>query len=655
MLENPFLYSLAITLVHFIWQGSLVALLLKLALTFTPARNPQLRYAFSGIAMLANLLLPLTTFFVVYHADLERITNNSEMITTLIKNISTTDESDLLANLVEYLPFLALFWLVSISYLSIKLLFDIHYVRQLTKVDIIATEKPLAQRFIQLADEMHLTRMPQLLISLKAEIPMAVGWLKPMVILPVAMLAGLSSAQLEMLLLHELAHIKRHDYLVNFIQTLVEILLFFHPAVRWVSTQMRNEREFCSDDIAVHHCCKPIAYARTLTETAALCQKHTTHSIPQMALAASGGDLKQRVIRLIDAQCTSSNDLGKWFAGIFLLVSLLLISSRQFLSLPILEDKLTYLPFYSSQTTVSSQQGINNVTANPTATTNVTAKYSPTVELLNANATSQAINDSTNLKKIATNKQTSDVVVVNAKSSGNFKRSIAAKNKEKNSARVLPKYIKVLNDAEQAKPQTVLANSIQQAETNKRNKAKANKNIASKKLPTVVETKHSAIVTSQNKAKKILSEDIAAPVPTTTTTNNHLKSILDKYKLPANPYAKQISALSQPIKSADTAIISTKVEQQTPLKKAAQLLYSYSPKYPQTAKRKKLELEVFVRFTVGTDGYVHNIVFDQQSKTSYFRRAIRSAMRKWHFQPAEINGDKVESSMSRIFSFSLKN
>jgi len=79
-----------------------------------------------------------------------------------------------------------------------------------------------------LVKQIHLTITPKLLISLKVDVPMAIGWLKPVVLLPANMITGLNSAQLEMLILHELAHIRRHDYLVNFLQTLVEILLFFH-------------------------------------------------------------------------------------------------------------------------------------------------------------------------------------------------------------------------------------------------------------------------------------------------------------------------------------------------------------------------------------------------------------------------------------------
>ncbi len=176
---------------------------------------------------------------------------------------------------------------------------------------------------------------------------MAIGWIKPVVLLPASMITGLTPAQLDMLLLHELAHIRRHDYLVNLIQSFVEIVLFFHPAVFWVSKQMRIEREYCSDDIAVQHCGDALAYAHTLTDTASLCNKHR-HAIPTMAMAASGGDLKQRVLRLVNHHsCTTAYDKSKWLVSVVIVCSFLLLTSREL-------AQLTYLDMSSNSAPTSN-------------------------------------------------------------------------------------------------------------------------------------------------------------------------------------------------------------------------------------------------------------------------------------------------------------
>ena len=123
---------------------------------------------------------------------------------------------------------------------------------------------------LRLARRLHLTRRISLLESRLVDVPTVVGWIKPVVLLPVSALAGLSAEQLEAILAHELAHIRRHDYLVNLLQTLVETLLFYHPAVWWLSGRIRAERENCCDDLAVSLCGDPVTYASALADLEAL-------------------------------------------------------------------------------------------------------------------------------------------------------------------------------------------------------------------------------------------------------------------------------------------------------------------------------------------------------------------------------------------------
>ena len=122
----------------------------------------------------------------------------------------------------------------------------------------------------------------------------SIGWLKPVILIPTSALAGLSPLQLEAILAHELAHIRRHDYLVNLLQTLVETLLFYHPAVWWVSKQIRIERENCCDDLAVSLCGDPILYAQALADL-----EHLRGAGTNLVLAANGGSLLHRVKRLL--------------------------------------------------------------------------------------------------------------------------------------------------------------------------------------------------------------------------------------------------------------------------------------------------------------------------------------------------------------------
>src|SRR5580693_5112634 len=132
------------------------------------------------------------------------------------------------------------------------------------------------------------------LVSALVQAPVVVGWLKPVVLVPVGALAGLPPEQIEALLAHELAHIRRHDYLVNILQSIAEALLFYHPAVWWISNHIRNERELCCDDVAVAISGDAFIYARALVD---LEQYRPAHLNP--ALAANGGSLRERIGRLL--------------------------------------------------------------------------------------------------------------------------------------------------------------------------------------------------------------------------------------------------------------------------------------------------------------------------------------------------------------------
>jgi TonB family protein len=144
-----------------------------------------------------------------------------------------------------------------------------------------------------LRKRMKLARPVRVLVSAVADCPSVVGWIRPVVLLPAATVLGLTPQQLEAVLAHELAHILRYDDLVNMLQTAVETLLFYHPAVWWASARIRQERELCCDDLAVDTCGDALCYARALTRLERL--RVTT---PTLAMGSTGGPLWYRIQRL---------------------------------------------------------------------------------------------------------------------------------------------------------------------------------------------------------------------------------------------------------------------------------------------------------------------------------------------------------------------
>ena len=628
ILQSTVFYSLALTLLHFLWQGLLIAFGLKLLLLSIAHTKPQLRYGLSTLAMLLSLLLPLFTFLIIYPQEgmpLDSTISQATNIQTLTQQMSFFNYTffnykgfveSLPSTVYSALPYLSVLWLISVITLSIKLLIEIYNVNQLPKSGSLQPKPELLVRFNALVKKIGLTKAPLLLISLKAEVPMAIGWLKPIVLLPVSMLTSLNSAQLEMLILHELAHIRRHDYLVNFLQTLIEILLFFHPAVAWISKQMRNEREYCSDDIAVHYCGDPIAYAHTLTDTAALlCAKHPLHqTIPVMAMTASGGDLKQRVVRLVNHHCSSNNNISKWFAASSIIFALILVLSQQLLIQPILSLWKTH-PSWQQNFTSSFNSKTNKLMINALAVN----KADPFFE----GSIAQQLLLTENSNKTANINSIKEIFIQNLQAQTNTQTAI-------NAVTILvPKQIEPLKKVV-AQSKTSRPISFQVTHTDNKKiefiQNKQTKYPISKKIIEPLFVTHPLISAETSTVELAFKR---------TDSTNSLSSN-------KNPYAEQIAQLSN-----EQTIL--------PVLYTATQLKSIDPVYPNMAKRKGIEIEVKVNFTIDINGQIKNIQFTPQSKINYFKRSILTAIKQWRFSPARLGIKPIESQMSKIFFFSLKN
>lgn len=686
LFNSPFLYSLSLTLVHFLWQGFLVAFILKSLLFIIDKNKSKLRYTLATLAMLSNALLAMLTFTMVYPDTNAGINSYLSPIplTSLVNELTQQNAlltyQELIPSVLAYsLPYISLLWLVTIIILSSKLLIEIRNVNNLPMHSSISPSSALSARFDELAKQIKLAKTPKLLISLKAEVPMAIGWLKPVVLLPASMVTGLNSAQLEMLILHELAHIRRHDYLVNFLQTLIELLFFFHPCVHWIGKQMRNEREYCSDDIAVQHCGDAIAYAHTLTDTASLCAKNHFHTIPTMAMAASGGDLKERVLRLVDHHCAPTNNTSKWLAAASLLLALALLSVNQLLTMPFAQQLNNQFP-WQEQSIVSSNFASKTITA---INVNQTNKDNQSTTLLNDSIAQQLLR-SKDSQPINSVKETSE----------HQRISTLPVNNETGFTAAIVEPIAISNDQNIIKTEaTIKYNKLASIETHKKvvsddNEALANieKHIQSdSSTGTLLPATKSDLLRANNSLSSSTNvQQLATTKPLDTLTlssietsksmtqtalvneqsSNNKKDAYRQlsYKQEVYKLAEQNKRYQASSATSKDSELAPKAIEVAPSKNEAvkvatsfeaKLLNSINPVYPNLAKRRGLEMEVKVDFTIDRDGKVKDINFSQQSKLIYFKSAIRSAIRKWRFSPAVINNRKVESKMSKIFSFSL--
>jgi beta-lactamase regulating signal transducer with metallopeptidase domain len=343
LLAKPFFQALGWALIHFIWQGALVAALYATARVMLRRASSDTRYGAACAAMLLMLALPVATLILALPSSTEA--TGSYNVTPYVSESPSRSQAgssigDLSGALWQHpaysssaeakpplingsfkqwaesrfnavMPWLVALWFTGVFFLSVRFLGGLALVQRLKRAQTSPAVRVWQERLDSLREQLRVSRGVRLCESALVEVPTVIGWLRPVILVPASLFTGLSAPQLEALLAHELAHIRRYDYLVNLIQTAVETLLFYHPAVWWVSAQLREEREHCCDDLAVAVCNDVLVYARAL----AALEQIRSH-MPQPAVAANGGSLLKRIQRLVSGPAPLSHGFDSWLAGL---------------------------------------------------------------------------------------------------------------------------------------------------------------------------------------------------------------------------------------------------------------------------------------------------------------------------------------------------
>ncbi|MEO8591942.1 MAG: GWxTD domain-containing protein [Candidatus Solibacter sp.] len=292
--QSPEAPALAWTIVHSLWQGAAAAALLALALSVL--RSPRARYTAGCVALLAMLAAFGVTFAwqLEHPALLPHTTRTLRLIPPPEGANQPFDELPSPFRAQDYLPWLAPLWLAGVTLFQVRGVAAWWSARRLRDRGVCAAAAIWQERLLALSGRLAIARPVVLLESALSEVPVVIGYLRPVILMPVGLLTGLPSEQVEGILLHELAHIRRHDYVVNLLQILVENLLFYHPATWWISGTIRAERENCCDDLAVATQGDALAYASALTALEA-----NRGAVRDAVLAATGGSLMKRIRRLL--------------------------------------------------------------------------------------------------------------------------------------------------------------------------------------------------------------------------------------------------------------------------------------------------------------------------------------------------------------------
>jgi D-alanyl-D-alanine endopeptidase (penicillin-binding protein 7) len=291
------------TLLHFVWQGALIgasAALLLLLLRRAPATQ---RYLVACIALLMCAAWPAAGLAqrLLAPAGPALATDPASGPAALAALAAFAGlGNDWQAALRSHLGGVVAFWLACIVALGARSALGLLWIGRAARDG--GADLAWQARLSAMAQRFGITRPVRLRIVSTLASPMTAGWWRPVVLVPGALVTGMPPELLEALLAHELAHVRRHDYLVNLLQNVIEILLFYHPVVWWLSRRIRSERELIADELAASQSGEPRRLALALSELEKL--QFSNH---HLALGAHGGDLMKRIKHLLQPQPAASN------------------------------------------------------------------------------------------------------------------------------------------------------------------------------------------------------------------------------------------------------------------------------------------------------------------------------------------------------------
>jgi beta-lactamase regulating signal transducer with metallopeptidase domain len=309
---NHHLESLGWTLLHFCWQAGAIALVYWLAETALSKARSQTRYVLALAALLMMLIAALATF--TYEESTNRPDSRIPSAVSFLTARTAVDASglagqidiDALASsnrpsqwpMPSLLTWLDMAWLAGVACLSMRTLVGLQMIRRLRRRSLMKAPEAVRVNFSIICRRLGISRKVRLRVAEHIQGPFAMGVFRTMILLPASALVALTPEQLEVVLMHELAHVRRADYFWNLMQRAIETLFFFHPAVWWVGKKLRQERELCCDDMAVQLCSDPLVYATALLRLEEQrCQR------PTLAMALDGNrplsSLRMRIARVL--------------------------------------------------------------------------------------------------------------------------------------------------------------------------------------------------------------------------------------------------------------------------------------------------------------------------------------------------------------------
>ena len=306
-------YSFSYALLYSVPQAGLLYGVLWATLKALPAAGARVRYALSYGVLGGIVVWFVATWVQQYRAmatTIIYVTDATKGATTALTapqhavQVGDSTMTTILPALTDYVPYILAAYGMGLLIMIVRLARSVVRMRMLTRKGVQQPDHKWLDYMHQWQQRMGVMRQVRLLLTDRIDVPMMLGALKPVILLPIATINNLSTAQVEAILLHELAHISRHDYVLNLLQALAEAVLFFNPFVWLVSGSIRKEREHCCDDLVVAACSNPMIYATALAQ---LEENRINDNSLTMAATGTDNQLLNRIKRIMEMKNTTNN------------------------------------------------------------------------------------------------------------------------------------------------------------------------------------------------------------------------------------------------------------------------------------------------------------------------------------------------------------
>ncbi len=314
-------------LLHSLWQGLLLVLTTYVLLVACSHKTASFKYTLVLVSLLTFILACVFTFYLQWHhralETLATLRANTTTGVLLAPDTSTNVIPGLFQGVKDYFsanaPVIMLVWFVFFMYRMTFAMGSFLYIHHARYHKVYSPPAYWKQRFNAISQSLKLKKKIILLESGFVKIPMIVGYFRPVVLMPLGLLTGLPPGQVEAVLLHELAHIRRHDYLVNIIQLIAETFFFFNPGLLWLSSQLRVQREYCCDDIALGQTNNKREFVQALINFKSYALRGDAFT---MAFPGNKNQLYHRVNRIVNNKKNAFNVVDRtfFFSGIFILL-----------------------------------------------------------------------------------------------------------------------------------------------------------------------------------------------------------------------------------------------------------------------------------------------------------------------------------------------